>query len=187
MAQQAGIPFVWIDPDDARAFADDPKKAEDFRKMLGQKGAVAASKDAQVKVRLVDALNFTKKYSEASGMFSFTPESLSANEALRREQEMKTKQQEVLARVSKNAPVTEPVVSEDVSPDQLTFEDQFVAKKTQEAQAINLPPDATQEQVDATFESREQAEAYWDRLDREEARLVTGNDDIKDRKRLIIS
>ena len=179
MAQQAGIPFVWIDPDDARAFADDPKKAEDFRKMLGEKGAVAASKDAQAKVRLVDALNFTRKYSEASGMFSFTPESLSANEALRREQEMKTKQQEVLARVSKNAPVETPVTE---TPEQTSFEDQFVAKKTQEAQAINLPPDATQEQVDATFESREQAEAYWDRLDREEARLVTGNDDIKDLK-----
>ena len=137
---------------------------------MREKGAVAASKDAQVKVRLVDALNFTRKYSEASGMFAFTPESLSANEALRREQGMKTKQQEVLARVSKNAPVEAPVTETPATqPEQTSFEDQFAAKKTQEAQAINLPPDATQEQVDATFESREQAEAYWDRLDREEA------------------
>lgn len=227
IAQDSGVPFVWMDPDDARQFSTDEQKAADIRKMFGADQEVAASKDTQVKIKLNDALDFVKKYPETSGMFAFSPGALTANEAVRRTEELKAKQQEILNKVSKEPTTPRPSVEGLVSAEQaqsrlseqqailedlkargatdqeiqnqeqivrdiearaevlpseatdqmtMDFADQLAMKKAREAQDIDLPLNATQEQVDAALDSREQAEAYWDRLDREEARLVTGND-----------
>ena len=222
IAQQAGIPHAWLDPDDARTFSSDPQKAADMLKLMGEQGQSAASKDRQVKVATSQMLDFVRKYPETSGMFAFAPEALTANEALRRDEELKAKQQEVLSKVSKTAVTPKETVTglataeqadiklqleqakleqlrtseatpeqiqtqeqivrdiearRDVLPseteDQMTmdFADQVTRKKALEAQDIVSAPDATQDQVTASFESREQAEAYWDRLDKEESRL----------------
>lgn len=222
IAQQAGIPHAWLDPDDARAFSSDPQKAADMLKLMGEQGQSAASKDRQVKVATSQMLDFVRKYPETSGMFAFAPEALTANEALRRAEELKAKQQEVLSKVSKTAVTPKETVTglataeqadiklqleqvkleqlrtSEATPEQIQTQEQIVRdiearrdvlpsetedqmamdfaeqvtrKKALEAQDIVIAPDATQDQVTASFESREQAEAYWDRLDKEESRL----------------
>jgi hypothetical protein len=100
VAEDHGIPHVWVNPEELTAMASTPDKAAKVRAILGDDGVAEAN--SPLKIDTHKFLNLVDENPEMSGLAKVEPEGLSANEYMNAFREAEAKRQTIL----KNAPGT---------------------------------------------------------------------------------
>lgn len=192
--REAGIDGVWVDPQELAN-----PKYDKVRRLF--EGAYANDIERNT-VFKADPLIVVQTLEEmpdaADTLFQEKPEGLTAQQTVDLKAQMDEKRREILQRPSRFAvdaegkplqgPLASPAPMTDQNIDtteveaeidqQLDFAVQYDARKILEADAIQITPEMTDEQIAATLGDQETAQAVVNRMDREIVDTLAGEGDI---------